>query len=82
MNAYDLLMQSAQKGNGRTLTAAQVIWILQLIQNMDAALVAYANDENDEVVDAEVIDDEQVLEGEGQDGEVAGVDSSESEEEE
>ena len=81
MNAYDLLMQSAQKGNGRTLTAAQVIWILQLIQNMDAALVAYANDEND-VVDAEVIDDEQVLEGEGLDGEGAGVDSSESEEEE
>jgi len=81
MNAYDLLIESAKKGHGRTLGKDQVVWVLQLIQNMDAALVQFQA-ETEGIVEGEVIDDEQVLEGQGQLSEVAGVDSSESEEEE
>ncbi len=78
MNAYDLLIEAAQKGNGRMLDPAQVIWVLQLIQNMDSALAefhALSGDVGD-IVDAEVIDgEEQVSDSEGQLSEEARVDS-------
>ena len=81
MNAYDLLQESALRGHGRTLTFDQCVWLLTLIQNMDKALGEFMSDLNgDLIVDAEVIDGEQILEGEGLDGSDERVDSPQQEE--